>query len=435
MRLILGAGALALTVAFPVAAQSVDSGDQTAAAAIAEKQGADTGTPDKGGVRFVFEGRPSLRFGRVLRVDFRVKLQGDFRGFSPALATDEGLFDPRRRRVGIEGTFLRDFEYQVEREIRPRNSWRDVFVNFRYFRNVQVQAGKFKVPFSREQLTSPMDLDFVYRSLVVNNLSPARDIGVAVHGRFFERGLGYEVGVFRHDGENARFAENPGAGITGVGRLTARPLRLTGAPGAIRDFEVGVNVSVGDVSEGLNSLRGRTAAQQEFFEPVYVNGQRVRFGLDVDWSPGPFSVKGEFIRVRDERLGQGIFAEDLPPLVSRGWFLSGTWAVTGEKKLDGIQPRRPLFRGGAGAAELAVRYERLGFGSFSASEEPFSNPRAANLLHTSNRAWTIGVNWYLNRWAKVQVDGIREWIEDPDRSPILGRRVFWMRVCRLQFVL
>jgi len=30
---------------------------------------------------------------------------------------------------------------------------------------------------------------------------------------------------------------------------------------------------------------------------------------------------------------------------------------------------------------------------------------------------------------------VREWLEDADRSPILGRTTFWTRVCRLQFVL
>jgi phosphate-selective porin len=158
-------------------------------------------------------------------------------------------------------------------------------------------------------------------------------------------------------------------------------------------------------------------------------------GLEADWQPGPFSVKGEFIRATDERKNQGVMLEDLPKVVNQGWYVSGTWLVTGESKFAGIEPRRPLLRGGAGAIEVATRYERLGFGSAFSGETDSTSPRGANLLETSDTAWTSGVNWYVNRWTKVQVNVIREWIEDAKRSPIEGRQLFWTRVVRLQFVL
>ncbi len=69
---------------------------------------------------------------------------------------------------------------------------------------VQVRAGKFKIPFGLEALTGISNLDFVYRSLSARYLAPSRDIGVAVHGRFFDRGLNYWAGWFRQDGDNAR---------------------------------------------------------------------------------------------------------------------------------------------------------------------------------------------------------------------------------------
>ena len=53
-----------------------------------------------------------------------------------------------------------------------------------------------------EQLTSAHRLDFVLRSRIADDLAPGRDVGGSVHGRFFERGLNYEVGVFRRDGED-----------------------------------------------------------------------------------------------------------------------------------------------------------------------------------------------------------------------------------------
>jgi len=46
-----------------------------------------------------------------------------------------------------------------------------------------------------------------------------------------------------------------------------------------------------------------------------------------------------------------------------GWYVSGTWIVTGENKSDEIEPDKPLFRGGIGAIEIGARYDELGFGS------------------------------------------------------------------------
>ena len=55
-------------------------------------------------------------------------------------------------------------EFEVEREIDADQPWRDVFVNLRPRRAIQLRAGQFKMPFSLEQLTSATELDFVYRS-------------------------------------------------------------------------------------------------------------------------------------------------------------------------------------------------------------------------------------------------------------------------------
>jgi phosphate-selective porin len=140
--------------------------------------------------------------------------------------------------------------------------------------------------------------------------------------------------------------------------------------------------------------------------------------------------------MQDQRLGQSIRAADLPNLIYRGWYVSGTWLVTGENKSEGVEPKKAfLQKGGIGAVELAARYDVLRFGSSEHTGVPSRSPRAANILGNSDRAWTIGLNWYLNRWIKIQVNGIREKIEDLQRSPILGQDRYWVRLCRLQFVM
>jgi len=181
------------------------------------------------------------------------------------------------------------------------------------------------------------------------------------------------------------------------------------------------------------SSRSRGVARETFFDRVFVNGDRRRYGAELSWTPGPFSVKGEFISVQEQRLGQGLLANDLPDLLSRGWYLSGTWLVTGGKYAQRDEPAKEFLSGrGLGGVELAVRAEQIRFGSTEHPGNPSRSIRAANVLQTSDRAWTFGVNWYVNRWTKIQVNGVREKIEDVQRSMIFGRERFWTRLVRIQ---
>ena len=106
------------------------------------------------------------------------------------------------------------------RAVTPKSQWKDVNVNLTYIKNAQVQIGRFKIPFGLDELTGVTQNDFVYRSLGANYLAPARDIGGMVHGRFFKRGLNYWVGVFEHDGDNARSKKIQGGDETFAARVT-----------------------------------------------------------------------------------------------------------------------------------------------------------------------------------------------------------------------
>jgi phosphate-selective porin OprO/OprP len=416
-------------------------------------------------VRFIFRNRPSLRFGRMLRVDFRVKIQTDYRMFDPEIPAEDGrLFELHRARFYLEGNFLRHFEYQIERdskeevsrgEFTTKHPWKDIYVNFRYFRGFQIQGGRFKIPFGMEQNIGTFHLDFVRRSLMSDYLTPARDLGIMVHGRFFERALNYELGLFAQDGDNSEIkverAVNgtnvldetfPSGQRTFVGRVAGNPLRLLPLPATLRGISLGFGFADSALPPSLGGLRGRTYADRTFFaytgdnQHMAAHGHRRRYGGEAAWMPGPFSLKGEFVAVQDQRLGQALSGADLPNLISRGWYLSGTWLVTGEKKSESFEPKHPfLLSKGIGAVELGARWEALRFGSAEHIARPSRSLRAANILGNSDRAWTFGVNWYWNRFVKVQFNAMREQVEDIQRSPFGTIEPFWMRIVRVQFVL
>ena len=384
---------------------------------------------------FRWDDHPSIHLGKGTHIDFRARFQLDGRrSDAPLTDDDDAEFDIARRRLGVEGEIKNIVEFQIERELATDDGWRDVYANYKQFDAVQVQGGKFKLPFSLDENTSPTNLDFIYRSRAATFLAPGRDRGVMVHGRVAKRILRYEVGLFEHDGRNARTNDikRVAGGRTIAGRLRVEPFRRSKS--VMRELEAGIAFTGSDVEEGFPGLRGRTALDSAFFRPDYlVNGRRRRVGVEAQWRPGPFSLKSEFMRVSDERLALSVEDTDLSALTSNGWYVSGTWAVTGEKKASGLDtPKKPLFRGGFGALEVAARVERLAFRSDAAGQTPSTSPRADVILGNGEDVLTFGVSWYLNRWLKVQGNVIRESIDDPAQGPLPSQGLFWSRVVRFQ---
>jgi phosphate-selective porin len=394
---------------------------------------------DGAGLRFVMKRQPSVRIGDWLRVDFRAKVQTDLVGDSPAIDSADGIFDPRRLRIGIEGRITRDVEFELEYELLPTDyPVRDAFVNYRRIRHLQVKAGQFKVPFGMDQLTGPGNLDFVYRSRIGSELTPGRDKGVLLHGRFFEQGLKYEAGVFRHDGENAEAAGDiRTGGRTLAGRLTASPGLMLNAPSVLRGIGIGAAFTHSDVAEGLNGLRGQTITSETMFSRMYVRGARIRQGAELSWLLGSLSLKSEYINVRQQRREQSLLGTDLPDLVARGWYASATHPIFGGRKEANDSRLLKTWLPGAqtGLVEAAIRFEQIRFGSRASSSLPSRSPRAANVLPTSDRVLTLGVNWYANRYTKFQCNVMREYLEDPMRTPLSGVQRYWIFAARMQFVL
>lgn len=438
-----GVAAAFLLVCAPDVAAQLTAQAERAAVELAEAEQAAVPQDDP---VFRWRDHPQLRFGRQFRIDFQAKLQYDTRraGDDPIEFDESEL---RRARVGVEGEIFRRVQFALEREMARQeidddagelgnSPWKDVYLDVNLADALQVRGGKFKVPFGLETLTGITNLDFVHRTLASTYLTPGRDTGIMLHGRLFDRGLNYWAGYFEHDGDNAESRSIQGADETLAARLTVTPLRWISA---FERTELGGAVAVSELdnrSELPNGLRARTViSEYVFFEPVFVKGRRTRYEADIDWFAGPLGVRAELMRVVDTRRGQGLANQTLPDARARAWYVSGAWVVTGEDKERPVVPDREFLRGGAGAFELAVRFERIYFDSVAALGEPFRNPRAESILPSGNRVFTAGLNWYVNRWVRLQLHGVREQLDDEQRSPVPGRAPFWSPVVRLQMTI
>ena len=159
-------------------------------------------------------------------------------------------------------------------------------------------------------------------------------------------------------------------------------------------------------------------------------------GVDFDWTKGPAGARAEYMFVSDTRLDQGLGDQDLPAARGRAYYVLGSWVLTGERKVRPVEPRQKgLGRGGVGAIELVARFDRLLFDSKAGVDIPFRNSRAETILPSDDKVITIGVTYYANRFVKIQLNGIREQLEDAQRSPTSSSKPFWSTVARFQVAL
>ena len=345
---------------------------------------------------------------------FGGRMQLDYRGYT-GTAAPTSSFHIRRARFEVDGNLYKNFEYIIQADFADTGSelLRDAFLNVNYTEKFQMKAGQFKSPFSQEELQSAKYIDFVERS-GVNNLVPGRSPGVMAHGALRDGFLGYEVGAFNGQGPL-------GAATDGRPEVLLR-LRLTPWKTEAGQFSFGGAVSNGKNGDG-ESFLGRPASRSfTFFDRVPVLGEVQRYNAEFWWTFQSLSLRGEYDQTNQFREGLGGGGGNLPGVISKGFVVQTTYLLTGEKKgLRGIKPLRN-FRdgGGLGAWELAARFERL-----QLDDDVNSN-------HAT--AWTLGVNWWLNKFVRYQANVALERFNDPLRAPEPGDTGHVAFLSRIQVV-
>jgi phosphate-selective porin len=384
---------------------------------------------------FEWDTHPTFRIGDV-KMELGGRLDADWQSATPEIGLDQSTFSWQNERVEINGTAGKRVAFGISHEfVETGTPWKDVFADVRVVQALSIQAGRFKVPFGYETLRGETTLDFVRRSMVSNELTPGRDVGTMAHGSLLGGKLGYEAGYFGHDGNNASSPATLGGTHTFASRLVIRPFAV-GAPEALTSLQAGVAVASSRVDD-QPGLRAETVLQSDtFFSRIFVNGRRLRTGLEASWADGPASLSAEYIVNTDQRRGMAFDGTDLPDVRAGGWYIAGTWLLWGDRKHGHVSPWHAVPNGGFGAVELAARAERLYFGGVSYPGSPFGFPNLEKLAPNADRANTIGVNWYLSRHVKLQGDYISETVEDPQRSPAPSNGGhFSSTVLRVEFAL
>lgn len=343
-----------------------------------------------------------LKLGGHLQVDERFFID-DYQH----LATDTFLL--RVVRPIFEGTVFKYYDFRIMPDFGLGTTvLQDAYLDIHYWSPARLRVGKFKTPFGLERLQFETDLLFVERALP-NNLVPNRDIGFQFHGALWDGAFNYALAVLNGvpDGGSGDSDSNDDKDI--AARIFAHPFKNNGLE-PLQGLGIGVASTYGKQKGSTaspNLPAFVTPGQVNFFRylsdgtaagTVIANGDRFRISPQGYYYWGPFGLLGEYVRSSQE-VSKG---SNSLRLTNNAWQMAASYVLTGgEASYKGVKPRHSFdpYKGAWGAFELAARYSKLVVdnGAFPLFADPTKAAQEA-------RAWTVGINWYLNGNVKLVIN-------------------------------
>lgn len=347
---------------------------------------------------------------------FAVKLRGVLQVDGRAYPDDTQVpltdtFALRRARPILEATFLDLVDVRLTPDFAGGTVVLfDAYADVRAFPWLKLRVGKFKPPVGLERLQSASWTHFTERAFPTG-LVPNRDLGLQLSGELFEGGLVYEVGVFNGGVDGAVNEADTNENKELAARVFTHPFRLVKLA-LLKNFGLGVSWSFGRQrgTPAAPQLPGfRSPGQQAFFAytaNAFANGNRTRVSPQGYFYVGPVGVLAEYVASSQTVTLQGRSTR----VDNAAWNTTVSFVVTGEDAaFDGVAAKKPFSfeKRQFGALEVVLRYHvlRVDHDAFLAG--------LANAATSAERAtgFGLGLNWHLNRNAKVSLDFDRTWFK------------------------
>jgi phosphate-selective porin OprO/OprP len=340
--------------------------------------------------------------------------------------------DFRRTRLSASGSVAENVNYFVQMDFAffGRPTFTDVWGEVTQLPVLgTVRAGQWKQPFSLEVPSSYRYQTFMERSVLFQSFEPFRHIGVGFYNNSADEMWTWASSVFRVGQDQYGGDIGDAGGWSNASRVThllwyndfqddcqrleylhlgaaywfgdpasnafqyrTIPEMFVGAFGVPAGTVPGTSQQqIGTVSNGTPPFVDTGAIPTNTF---------THLGTEVLWAHGPFAWQTEAQYATVAQIGG-------PQLSFWGFYTECMYFLTGESKpylrkvgqIDRIVPLRPFIREpdcewGPGAWELAARVSHIDL-----DDENINGGRLTDV--------TLGVNWYLNPYAKVQFNYVR----------------------------
>lgn len=351
----------------------------------------------------------------------------------------------RRARLGAQGLVGEQVHWITEFDFAGGDiSFKDVFIGLSQLPIVdRVRVGHQVEPFSLEGYTNSNYFPFIERS-PIDSLDPARNWGVLMLSYTQSQRATLMLGAFRSG------TSNESGNDIGDGNDMAYDIRVTGLPWYDAASEgrylmhVGaafsqrfpkndvVNFNQGPQSSLLNASDNPGSP---FIPTISIPASQYQL-YNLDWALvlGALSFQAEWSAAAVNQIGGG-------PVFLNGFYMFSSYFLTGENRQylprDGTfgmtRVRRPFlclkdkhqFGRGPGAWELTARFA---YADFASANIP---PQNGLKVGDNEAETTLGVNWYLNDYARLMFNYVHAVVVDPNFGPsyadafFLRTAIFW----------
>lgn len=329
---------------------------------------------------------------------FKMKIRGRlFTDYGTVSAKNNGLAvagekvdatEFRTARLGVEGVVFKAVKYKFEIDFGDNEvDVKDAFLQWN-MKPVSLTIGQFKLPAALEEQTSSRYTTFMERAAFTDAFGLSRNIGIALG--YAKNDVTLKAGIFQ--GSNGKDVDEEGR--TYGARVTYGPKM-----GDAR-IHIGASWFARENDNGDNTVRYRQRPFSHLAANRYVNtgnfaaDKDTFFGVEFASIVGPFSTQAEYAWVKASGIDAAAKEASF-----KGGYVDLSYFITGESRgykkgaMGRVKVKNPVFDGGMGAWQLAVRYDTINL-----------NDDDALIMGGKQDTVILGVNWHLNNYTRFMAN-------------------------------
>lgn len=351
----------------------------------------------------------------TLKVKFRSRALLDATASGYGKEDVQGYYRLDDFRVGFKANYGR---YELKADIGlggGKVAVKDLLLNY-HFRHGVLSFGNGYEPFSMDMLISTVDMRFNQSAASCLAFTNSRKLGLTYH--YYNDHWYFATGIYTNNDIN-KLGDDKKNSLVSTSRAVWRSMdkaghKLVHVGGAFsyRTSEVNKENPVGTISSaGVTAMLPASLLEAE----VSDMGSEVKGLVEALYTSRKVLLQGEYFVDRMNRRG------GLPAYVAHGGYVQGSYLIRGEgfdyDAVYGI-PGRPLS---PKAVELVARFNYTDM-----------NDGSSGISGGEEKDLSLGVNWYLNKYIGLKLNGSYVWVGDHCNS--FYDKDFFIAQARIQYV-